>query len=189
MAEEEPTDLSDRQRTRTVTWNDPKRVAAAAHTMSGIDLLRAINSGELSPAPMVQLVGLTPELAEEGHVIFSMLPADFHYNTMGVVHGGAIATLVDTALGCAVLSTIPRGANHTTVELHLNFVRPVTEATGRIVCEAIVLHSGGRIATAEAKVRDEAGKLYAHASTTCSVSPAPKRYVCAGTSHDSNAKL
>jgi uncharacterized protein (TIGR00369 family) len=175
MVEEQPTDLSDRRRSRTVTWHDPKRAAAAAHTMSGIELLRAVNSGELSPAPMLQLVGLTPELAEEGHVIFSMVPAEFHYNTMGVVHGGAIATLVDTALGCAVLSTIPRGGKHTTVELHLNFIRPVTAATGRIACEAIVLHSGGRIATAEAKVRDEAGTLYAHASTTCSVSPPPKR--------------
>lgn len=175
MAEEEPTDLSDRRRTRTVTWQDPKGVAAAAHTMSGIELLRAVNSGELSTAPMVQLVGLTSELAEEGHVIFSMVPAEFHYNTMGVVHGGAIATLMDTALGCAVLSTIPRGGNHTTVELHVNFVRPVTAATGRITCDAIVLHSGSRIATAEAKVRDEAGTLYAHASTMCSVSPAPKR--------------
>jgi uncharacterized protein (TIGR00369 family) len=169
MVEEEPADLNDRRRTRTVTWLDPARVLAAANAMSGIDFLRAVKSGTLSPAPMVQLVGLTPELAEEGRVIFSMLPAEFQYNTMGVVHGGAIATLVDTALGCAVLSTMPQGASHTTVELHMNFVRPVTEATGRITCEAIVLHSGRRIATAEAKVRDEAGTLYAHASTTCSV--------------------
>jgi uncharacterized protein (TIGR00369 family) len=174
MAEEEPTDLRDRRRTRTVTWHDPARVVAAAASMSGIDFLRAVNSGELPPAPMVQLVGLTPEVAEEGRVIFSMLPAEFQYNTMGVVHGGAIATLVDTALGCAVLSTMPRGASHTTVELHMNFVRPVTEATGRITCEAIVLHSGRRIATAEAKVRDDAGTLYAHASTTCSILAAPR---------------
>jgi uncharacterized protein (TIGR00369 family) len=69
---------------------------------------------------------------------------------------------------------MPRGATHTTVELHINFVRPVTEATGRLACEAIVLHSGRRIATAEAKVRDDEGRLYAHASTTCSILAAPR---------------
>ena len=142
--------------------------------MSGVEFLSAVMKGELPPAPMVELVGLRLELADEGRVIFSMLPAEFQYNTMSVVHGGAIATLVDTALGCAVLSTMPQGASHTTVELHMNFVRPVTAATGRIACEAIVLHSGRRIATAEAKVRDEAGNLYAHASTTCSILTPPR---------------
>jgi uncharacterized protein (TIGR00369 family) len=139
--------------------------------MSGLELLRAIGSGEVPPPPMAALVGLTPVLAEEGRVIFALAPAEFHYNTMGVVHGGAIATLVDTALGCAVMSKMPLGTGYTTVELHLNFVRPVTAATGRILCEALILHSGSRMATAEAKVRDEAGKLYAHASTTCFVFP------------------
>jgi uncharacterized protein (TIGR00369 family) len=122
---------------------------------------------------MAVLVGLTPIVAEEGRVIFSLTPAEYHYNTMGVVHGGAIATLVDTALGCAVMSKMPLGSGYTTVELHLNFVRPVTTSTGRISCEAVILHSGNRMATAEAKVRDEAGKLYAHATTTCFVFQSP----------------
>lgn len=126
---------------------------------------------------MAVLVGLSPEVAEEGRVVFAMTPAEFHYNTMGVVHGGAIATLVDTALGCAVMSKMPLGKAYTTVELHMNFVRPVTVATGRILCEALILHSGSRMATAEAKVRDEAGTLYAHASTTCFVYPLPSPQV------------
>jgi len=163
--------VSETNRTRTVTWQDPRRVAEVAPQMSGIELLRAIGNGDLSPPPMALLVGLTPVLAEEGRVIFAMTPAEFHYNTMDVVHGGAIATLVDTALGCAVMSKMPAGVSYTTVELHLNFVRPVTTATGRLSCEALVLHSGKRMATAEAKVLDDAGRLYAHATTTCFVYP------------------
>ena len=165
--------MSEPIRTRTVTWQDPRRVVDAAAKMSGIELLRAIGNGDVPPPPMAQLVGLTPELAEDGRVIFAMTPAEYHYNTMGVVHGGAIATLVDTALGCAVMSKMPQGNGYTTVELHLNVVRPVTAATGRILCEAIIVHSGSRMATAEAKVRDESGKLYAHATTTCFVYPLP----------------
>jgi uncharacterized protein (TIGR00369 family) len=163
--------LSEPQRTRTVRWQDPQRVVDAAAHMSGIELLRAIGDGKIPPPPMAMLVGLTPVSAEEGRVIFSLTPAEYHYNTMGVVHGGAIATLVDTALGCAVMSKMAVGSGYTTVELHLNFVRPVTASTGRIVCEALILHSGRRMATAEAKVRDEAGRLYAHATTTCFVYP------------------
>lgn len=165
--------MSEPHRTRTVTWQDPRRVVEAAPHMSGIEILRAIGNGEFPPPPMALLVGLIPVLAEEGRVVFAMTPAEFHYNTMDVVHGGAIATLVDTALGCAVMSKMPAGTSYTTVELHLNFVRPVTAATGRISCEALVLHSGKRMATAEAKVRDDAGKLYAHATTTCFVFPIP----------------
>lgn len=165
--------MSEPERTRTVTWQDPRRVAEAAPRMSGIELLRAIGSGEFPPPPMALLVGLTPVLAEEGRVVFAMTPAEYHYNTMGVVHGGAIATLVDTALGCAVMSKMAAGNGYTTVELHMNFVRPVTAATGTIACEALVLHSGKRMATAEAKVRDDSGTLYAHATTTCFVFPSP----------------
>jgi len=163
--------VSDTRRSYTVAWEDPQAVVDASSRLSGIELLRAIGSGEVPPPPMALLVGLTPVLAEEGRVIFALTPAEIHYNTMGVVHGGAIATLMDTALGCAVMSKMPLGTGYTTVELHLNFVRPVTAATGRILCEALIVHSGSRLATAEAKVRDEAGKLYAHASTTCFVFP------------------
>jgi uncharacterized protein (TIGR00369 family) len=165
--------VSEVQRSRTVVWEDPRRVAEASSQISGIELLRSIGSGTIPPPPMAMLVGLTPVLAEEGRVIFALTPEEIHYNTMGVVHGGAIATLVDTALGCAVMSKMPRGTGYTTVELHLNFVRPATVATGRLLCEALIVHSGSRMATAEAKVRDEAGKLYAHASTTCFVFPLP----------------
>jgi uncharacterized protein (TIGR00369 family) len=120
---------------------------------------------------MVALVGLEPVSAESGHVTFALTPAEHLYNPLGVVHGGALATLLDTALGCAVLSVLPKGRSYTTVELHINFVAPVTLSTGRVVCDAVVLHAGSRVATAEAKLRDANGKLHAHATTTCFVYP------------------
>jgi len=116
---------------------------------------------------MAALIGLEPVSAESGSVVFALTPGEHLYNPLGVVHGGALATLLDTALGCAVLSVLPKGRSYTTVELHINFVAPVTLSTGRVVCNAVVLHAGGRMATAEAKLRDVNGKLYAHATTTC----------------------
>jgi uncharacterized protein (TIGR00369 family) len=122
---------------------------------------------------MAALVGLEPVSAESGRVAFALTPGEHLYNPLGVVHGGALATLLDTALGCAVLSVLPKGRSYTTVELHINFVAPVTISTGRVVCDAVVLHAGSRVATAEAKLRDANGKLYAHATTTCFIYPRP----------------
>src|SRR4029079_7684151 len=97
-------------------------------------------------------------------------PDEYHYNPIGVVHGGLAATLLDSALGCAVQSTLPAGTGYTTLELKTNFVRPMTRDTGRVLCEATVLHSGSRIATAEGRVFvADTGKLIAHGTTTCMV--------------------
>ena len=105
----------------------------------------------------------------EGRAVFAVDPAEYHYNPIGVVHGGLAATLLDSAMGCAVHSTLPAGAGYTTLEIKVNFIRAMTADTGRVRCEAKVVHVGGRTATAEGRVVDEAGKLYAHGSTTCLV--------------------
>ncbi|HEY0035194.1 MAG TPA: PaaI family thioesterase, partial [Longimicrobium sp.] len=94
---------------------------------------------------------------------------EYHYNPIGVVHGGLAATMADSAMGCAVHSTLPAGAGYTTLEFKINFVRPLTRDTGRVLCEARTIHVGGRVATAEARVTDAEGRLYAHATTTCMV--------------------
>ena len=86
-----------------------------------------------------------------------------------MVHGGLIATLLDSALGCSIHTMLPVGTGYTTLELHVNFVRPLTRATGEVRCEANVLHVGKRLGTAEAKVFDSAGKLYGHGTTTCMI--------------------
>ena len=154
-------------RTRTITWEDPMITAEKGRTMSGLEALRAVQSGELPAPPIAVLMGMSLAEVEEGRVVFTVLPAEYHYNPIGVVHGGLAATVLDSALGCAVHSTLSAGTGYTTLEIKVNYVRAITQATGELRCEAKIIHQGGRIATAEARVTDAAGKLYAHGTTTC----------------------
>jgi uncharacterized protein (TIGR00369 family) len=136
--------------------------------MTGLELLRAIAAGEAPGAPIAELMGFDGMEVEEGRVVFAAVPGPQHYNPIGVVHGGLAATLLDSAMGCAVHSTLPEGVGYTTLELKVNFTRPITSETGRIVCEGKVLHRGGRVATAEGRViAERTGKLLAHGTTTC----------------------
>jgi uncharacterized protein (TIGR00369 family) len=136
--------------------------------VTGLEMLQAIAAGELPGAPIAELLGFEPVEAEEGRVVFAAVPETRHYNPIGTVHGGLAATLLDSAMGCAVHSTLPAGAGYTTLELKVNFTRPITSETGRILCEGTVVHRGGRVATADGRVYAEAdGKLLAHGTTTC----------------------
>jgi uncharacterized protein (TIGR00369 family) len=136
--------------------------------MTGLEFLRAIAAGELPGAPIAELLGFEPVEAEEGRVVFAATPDARHYNPIGTVHGGLAATLLDSAMGCAVHSTLPAGVGYATLELKVNFTRPITTDTGRILCEGKLVHRGGRVATAEGRVFAEAtGKLLAHGTTTC----------------------
>lgn len=153
-------------RTRTITWDDPRIGAWAAPTMRGLDYLRAMMRGDVPPPPIAQLMDFTLAEIEEGRAVFTVVPAEYHYNPIGVVHGGLAATLCDSAMGCAIHSTLPAGADYTTLELKINFVRAMTDRTGVVSCGATVIYDGKRVATAEARVVDAAGKLYAHATTT-----------------------
>jgi uncharacterized protein (TIGR00369 family) len=156
-------------RTRVISWEDPMSGAEAARTMSGIEYLRAILRGEQPAAPMAELVGFRPVEVEEGRAVFECVPAEYHYNPIGAVHGGLACTLVDSAMGCAVHTMLPEGVGYTTLEIKTNLLRPVTIETGRLLCEGRAIHVGGRVATAEARITDEAGRLYAHATTTCMI--------------------
>ena len=159
---------SDRsERSITVRWEDPRRLGAAARGLTGMEFLQKIVTGELPPPPIASLLHFELVELSEGRAIFAVEPKEYHYNPIGVVHGGLAATLLDSAMGCAVHSTLPAGAGYTTLEIKVNFVRPITADTGRVVAEAKLIHVGGRTATAEGRVVDEAGKLYAHATTTC----------------------
>jgi uncharacterized protein (TIGR00369 family) len=158
-------------RSRRVTWDDPMVSADAVKTMSGLEFLQAIASGAL-PAPPIS-ASLAYKLAEvsEGQAIFTIDPAEFHYNPIGMVHGGVAATLLDSAAACAIQSTLPAGTGYTTVELHINYIRPITAVTGSLRCIGQTIHVGRRMATAEARLIDGDGKLYAHATTTCMIFP------------------
>ncbi len=153
-------------RNRLVTWNEPVVDPVQIAAMSGLDYLQhLLDSGR--GAPIGALLDFQLVRIEPGRAIFSGTPSEFHYNPIGAVHGGFAATLLDSALGCSVHTTLKPGFAYTTVELKVNFVRPLRMTTGLVTCEGQVIHVGSRIATAEARITDAAGKLYAHGSTTC----------------------
>jgi uncharacterized protein (TIGR00369 family) len=122
---------------------------------------------EIPHAPIAELVGMDLVELGDGRATFALDPAERHYNPLGTVHGGIAATLLDSAMGCAVHTTLNDGERYTTLELKVNFVRAITEATGRVVAEGSVIHRGGRVATAEARLTDEDGRLLAHGTSTC----------------------
>ncbi|HEU5099039.1 MAG TPA: PaaI family thioesterase [Roseiflexaceae bacterium] len=155
------------ERARTIVWSDPLIGARAAAQSSGLEFLQAMERGELPAPPFMALLNMGFQEAEPGRVVFNIEPAEYHYNPIGMVHGGLASSLCDTAMGCAIHSTLPAGVGYATLELKINFVRPMTLGTGLVVCEGKVINVGGRVATAEARVTDRAGKLYAHATTTC----------------------
>jgi uncharacterized protein (TIGR00369 family) len=156
-------------RTRTITWEDPRALAHAASGLSGLKYLQKIVAGELPPPPIGVLMDFRIAELSEGRAVFLVNPAEYHYNPIGVVHGGLAATLLDSAMGCAVHSTLPAGAGYTTLEIKVNYIRPMSAETGEVRCEANIIHVGGRTATAEGKVLDQGGKLYAHGTTTCMI--------------------
>jgi uncharacterized protein (TIGR00369 family) len=155
-------------RTRTFTWEDPVASARSGRDLSGLDFLQAMIDGEIPPPPIAMMLGMFLIEVEEGHAVFDVTPAEYHYNPIGAVHGGLAATMLDSATGCAVQTTLPAGVGYTTLELKTNFVRAITRDTGRIICEAEIVHRGGTIATAEGRLRAEAtGELLAHGTSTC----------------------
>jgi uncharacterized protein (TIGR00369 family) len=114
------------ERRRTVTWEDPATGAEAAGKMGGLEYLRAVARGDLPAAPMANLMGFWPSEVEDGRVVFEVEPDEYHYNPIGAVHGGLACTLFDSAMGCAVHTTLPAGTGYTTVELKVNLLRPIT---------------------------------------------------------------
>jgi uncharacterized protein (TIGR00369 family) len=153
----------------SATWSDPEALAQAGRALSGLELLQAIRDGRLPSPPIAQLLGFKLVEVDTGHAVFEVLPGEQHYNPIGVVHGGLAMTLLDSAMGCAVHSHMPAGGAYTTLEAKTNLVRAVTSKTGLLRAVGKVVHIGSRVATAEGRLVDGAGKLYAHATTTCIV--------------------
>jgi uncharacterized protein (TIGR00369 family) len=158
-------------RTRTHSWPDPAPSQQAMTRLSGLELLAAMAAGELPPPPLMSTLGFTLETFEHGRVAFGMVPAEFHHNPLGTVHGGVLATLLDSAAGCAVHSTLPAGTGYTSLDLSVRFVRPLVAGAGAVRAEGRVLAAGRRTAVAEATVVDGRGRLVAHATSTCLIVP------------------
>jgi uncharacterized protein (TIGR00369 family) len=138
----------------------------------GLDLLQSMAAGTLPQPPIAKLMGFGLVEAENGRTVFEGLPAFEHYNPIGSVHGGFAATLLDSALACAIFTTMKAGDTWTTLELKVNYVRALTKDTGPVRAEGRIIHRGRTMATSEGDLKDKAGKLYAHATTTCMIFPA-----------------
>jgi uncharacterized domain 1 len=140
----------------------------------GLSFLKAVIDGKLPQAPLCEVLGFQLTEAETGRAVFEGVPEFRHYNPIGTVHGGFAASLLDSALGCAIFSTMAKGEGWTTLEMKLNFVRPLTKDTGPVRAEGRLLHRGRTLATSEGDLKDSAGKLYAHATTACMIFPVKK---------------
>ena len=159
---------TQQDRVRTYSWADPKAAAALVGQRSGLELLRAITAGEVPAPPVSALLDMEGiEAIEEGKVVAILVPREFHYNPLGTVHGGVIATILDTAASCAVHSTLPVGVGYTTLDLTTKFLRPVTVDSGKLTCVGTVISRGRRTALGQAQLTDERGRLVAHATASC----------------------
>lgn len=143
--------------------------------LTGLQAFEAIFAGDLPPPPMGETLDFLPIHMEHGVAVFQGRPSRRHYNPMGTVHGGWYATLLDSAVGCAVHTTLPAGSAYTTLELKVNLVRPLTDAVPLVRAEGKVIHVGRQVATAEGRIVGPDGKLYAHATTTCMIFEIPTR--------------
>lgn len=153
--------------TRTYAWSEPTAWAAELGRVDGLTLLRRMVSGELPPPPVASMVGFAAAEVDEGRFALVVEPQVWHENPLGTVHGGVLATLLDTAASCAVHSTLPAGVGYTTTDLHTRFIASVRPGTGAVRCEGRVLHRGRTTAMAESRLEDASGRLLAHATVSC----------------------
>ena len=156
-------------RTKTVCWHDPLANAERGAGLSGIEHLRAIQSGELPPAPIAELMGFRIASVAPGEVVFACTPDESLYNPIGVVHGGLVCTLLDSVIGCAVQSTLPLGTGYTSIEIKISYLRAVHANTGELRARGWVTKPGRRVAFGEGEVRDADDRLVASGSSSCLV--------------------
>lgn len=167
-----PNDGWGQARSKTVTWHDPMPIAATAGTMSGQEFLRAMADGKVPPPPIAQLFDFRPVSVGDGEVSFTCSPDESAYNPIGMVHGGLVCTILDTVTGCAVHTTLPVGVLYTSIEIKVNYLRPIRIEDGKaasLTARGWVTKPGRRVAFAEGEVRDDRGKVVATASSTCLV--------------------
>ncbi len=156
-------------RERLVTWEDPLASSGALRGMSGLEAIRAVRDGRVAPPPIARLMNFTIAEVDEGRVVFEGYPGEEHYNPIAVVHGGFALTLFDSAMGCAIHTTLPQGVAYTTTDVQVRFIRAITKDTGPVRCEAKVVHVGRSTAVAEATLRDGNGRVLGTGTTACAI--------------------
>ncbi len=166
---EESAAIEGRARERVIRWSDPHASAELARSMSGLDAMRAIKDGRIPAPPIGTLMNMWLAEVDDGRVVFEAEPGEYHYNPIGIVHGGFALTLADSSLGCAVYTKLPAGIGYGSTDVQLRFIRPITMSTGVVRCEAHAIHVGRTTGIAEAKLTDRAGKLLAVATTACAI--------------------
>jgi uncharacterized protein (TIGR00369 family) len=140
-------------------------------SLSGLELLRGMMEGRFPMAPITKELGMRIVVVEKGRVVFEGVPEYRFYNPLNSVHGGYLATLLDSAMGCAVHSTLEAGNGYTTIEFKITFLRPVTDKTGPVRADGKIISVGKRIGAAEGSLLDGQGKVLAHATTSCLIFP------------------
>ena len=159
-------------REKTISWEDPHATALAGMQLSGLDFIRQIVSGAIPAPPIARLMGFDLGVVREGEVEFTGTPDESVYNPIGVVHGGYVCTMLDSALGCAVHTTLPAGTTYTSIEIKVNYLRPVRGGM-EVVAVGRVTKPGRRVAFAEGEIRDGDGKVLATAHSSFLVMPVP----------------
>ncbi|ALJ19783.1 PaaI family thioesterase [Microbacterium sp. No. 7] len=155
------------ERSRTIRYQVPGTDKRALFARSGIEQLRALAAGDAPPPPISSHIGLEIVAVDDGDVVMTAVPDESHYNPIGSVHGGFFATVLDSACGCAVHTTLPAGVGYTSLEIKVSFLRPITADTGRVTAHGWVTRRGRGVAFADADIRDEEGRVLATASSTC----------------------
>lgn len=158
------------KRTRTIEFDDPELTTAGAVGKPGIEFLRELIAGTVPPAPLQQTLGFQLVEVSDGFARFELTPGEHLYNPSGVVHGGVAATLLDSAMGAAVTTTLDGLTGYTTAMLTVHLTRAITSRTVKVSAEGWVVHRGSRLVTAEGRLTDEQGRLLAHGSATCALS-------------------
>jgi uncharacterized protein (TIGR00369 family) len=170
MTETQPTYETS---SRTVRWIPPGQADLTKLAgLTGLEQLQSTVEGAMPRPPIMDTLDFEDFRPEAGRVVVTMRAQEFHYNPLGTVHGGVLSALLDTAAACAVHTTLAPGEGYTSLDLTVKFLRPVTVASGLLTCDGTVIQRGRRTALAQAQLTDEAGKLVAHATSSCMIFPA-----------------
>lgn len=151
---------------RLVTWQSPSLYINQMRQMSGTEYINAVRAGDMPVSPMLKLLDIHGREWHEGYALFTVVPQEFHYNPMGIAHGGLACALLDTAMAVAVMTMLPQGLGYVTLEIKINFTKPMLNESGEMRAEGRAIHVGSKTATADGRIIDANGVIYAHGTTT-----------------------
>jgi uncharacterized protein (TIGR00369 family) len=151
---------------RLVTWQSPSLYINQMRQMSGTEYINAVRAGDMPVSPMLKLLDIHGREWHEGYALFTVVPQEFHYNPMGIAHGGLACALLDTAMAVSVMTMLPQGVGYVTLEIKINFTKPMLSDSGEMRAEGRAIHVGSKTATADGRIMDANGVIYAHGTTT-----------------------